>query len=151
MCTSQTVWCEIFQIVGLMLYVLRLQIHLRQFHGTRYAAISPSMVSAEELQVHESHLSNKHNSADDDDDNQWDSVPLPSKKKKTNTVAIFSEALISHNSVLWSFQRTFSRSPPGQGLLWSAILNQLVSGVYFYFTDEAIFWYLLVHKWAASL
>lgn len=28
-----------------------LQIHLLQFHGTRYAAIDPSMVSAEELEV----------------------------------------------------------------------------------------------------
>jgi len=27
------------------------QIHLLQFHGTRYAAIDPSMVSAEELEV----------------------------------------------------------------------------------------------------
>ncbi|CAH2274407.1 maspardin isoform X1 [Pelobates cultripes] len=30
---------------------LYVQIHLRQFHGTRYAAIDPSMVSAEELEV----------------------------------------------------------------------------------------------------
>lgn len=34
---------------------LYIQIHLRQFHGTRYAAISPAMVSAEELEVQESH------------------------------------------------------------------------------------------------
>lgn len=27
------------------------QIHLLQFHGTRYAAIDPSMVSAEEVEV----------------------------------------------------------------------------------------------------
>ena len=27
------------------------QIHLLQFHGTRYGAIDPSMVSAEELEV----------------------------------------------------------------------------------------------------
>lgn len=30
---------------------LYIQIHLLQFHGTRYAAIDPSMVSAEELEV----------------------------------------------------------------------------------------------------
>ncbi|XP_039984343.1 maspardin isoform X2 [Xiphias gladius] len=36
---------------------LYIQIHLRQFHGTRYAAISPDMVSTEELEVQESHLS----------------------------------------------------------------------------------------------
>uniref|UniRef100_A0A0E9WSL5 Maspardin n=1 Tax=Anguilla anguilla TaxID=7936 RepID=A0A0E9WSL5_ANGAN len=30
---------------------LYIQIHLRQFHGTRYAAIDPAMVSAEELDV----------------------------------------------------------------------------------------------------
>ncbi|KAK5916076.1 hypothetical protein CesoFtcFv8_001610 [Champsocephalus esox] len=47
---------------------LYIQIHLRQFHGTRYAAISPSMVSAEELQVQESQLS-QH----EDDDQSEDS------------------------------------------------------------------------------
>lgn len=30
------------------------QIHLRQFHGTRFAAISPDMINAEELEVHAS-------------------------------------------------------------------------------------------------
>ncbi|KAI4829701.1 hypothetical protein KUCAC02_001376 [Chaenocephalus aceratus] len=44
------------------------EFHLRQFHGTRYAAISPSMVSAEELQVQESQLS-QH----EDDDQSEDS------------------------------------------------------------------------------
>ncbi|TRY83706.1 hypothetical protein DNTS_018512 [Danionella cerebrum] len=37
---------------------LYIQIHLRQFHGTRYAAISPEMVSAEELEVQRTQLSN---------------------------------------------------------------------------------------------
>ncbi|XP_068169985.1 maspardin isoform X1 [Antennarius striatus] len=45
---------------------LYIQIHLRQFHGTRYAAISPSMVSAEELEVQEGHVT----SDQDCDDNQ---------------------------------------------------------------------------------
>nr|XP_046272651.1 maspardin isoform X3 [Scatophagus argus] len=45
---------------------LYIQIHLRQFHGTRYAAISPAMVSAEELEVQNSYL----NSNQDSDDNQ---------------------------------------------------------------------------------
>lgn len=49
-----------------MLLVLYVQIHLRQFHGTRYAAISPAMVSAEELEVQKGHL----NSDQDSDDNQ---------------------------------------------------------------------------------
>ncbi|XP_062247367.1 maspardin isoform X3 [Platichthys flesus] len=43
---------------------LYIQIHLRQFHGTRYAAISPEMVSAEELEVQESHLSSNQDSED---------------------------------------------------------------------------------------
>ncbi|XP_072516931.1 maspardin isoform X2 [Salminus brasiliensis] len=37
---------------------LYIQIHLRQFHGTRYAAINPAMVSAEELEVQQSSLNN---------------------------------------------------------------------------------------------
>ena len=44
--------------------VVYVQIHLRQFHGTRYAAISPEMVSAEELEVQESHLSSNQDSED---------------------------------------------------------------------------------------
>ncbi|XP_069481187.1 maspardin isoform X2 [Ambystoma mexicanum] len=32
------------------------QIHLRQFHGTRYAAIDPAMVNAEELEVQKGNL-----------------------------------------------------------------------------------------------
>lgn len=32
------------------------QIHLLQFHGTKYAAIDPSVVSAEELEVQKSRL-----------------------------------------------------------------------------------------------
>ncbi|TNN65375.1 Maspardin [Liparis tanakae] len=44
---------------------LYIQIHLRQFHGTRFAAISPSMVSAEELEVQESQLSGNQHSDDD--------------------------------------------------------------------------------------
>ncbi|CAG5850747.1 unnamed protein product [Menidia menidia] len=43
---------------------LYIQIHLRQFHGTRYAAINPAMVSAEELEVQESHLSCNQDSDD---------------------------------------------------------------------------------------
>ncbi|XP_064578002.1 maspardin [Zonotrichia leucophrys gambelii] len=41
---------------------LYIQIHLLQFHGTRYAAIDPSMVSAEELEVQKIslHSSNEH-------------------------------------------------------------------------------------------
>ncbi|KAG8575065.1 hypothetical protein GDO81_009430 [Engystomops pustulosus] len=35
---------------------LYVQIHLRQFHGTRYAAIDPAMVSAEELEVQKGNL-----------------------------------------------------------------------------------------------
>uniref|UniRef100_A0A670JBA9 SPG21 abhydrolase domain containing, maspardin n=1 Tax=Podarcis muralis TaxID=64176 RepID=A0A670JBA9_PODMU len=35
---------------------LYVQIHLLQFHGTRYAAIDPSMVSAEELEVQKANL-----------------------------------------------------------------------------------------------
>ncbi|KAG8510275.1 Maspardin, partial [Galemys pyrenaicus] len=35
---------------------LYVQIHLLQFHGTKYAAIDPSMVSAEELEVQKSNL-----------------------------------------------------------------------------------------------
>lgn len=35
---------------------LYVQIHLRQFHGTRYAAIDPAMVSAEELEVQKGSL-----------------------------------------------------------------------------------------------
>lgn len=38
------------------------QIHLRQFHGTRYSAISPDMMSSEELEVRQS-----PRYADDDD------------------------------------------------------------------------------------
>ncbi|XP_067827764.1 maspardin isoform X2 [Heptranchias perlo] len=37
---------------------LYIQIHLRQFHGTRYAAIDPTMVSAEELEVHKTRVEN---------------------------------------------------------------------------------------------
>ncbi|XP_062417663.1 maspardin isoform X3 [Pungitius pungitius] len=44
---------------------LYIQIHLRQFHGTRYAAISPAMVSAEELEVKESQLSGAQDSDND--------------------------------------------------------------------------------------
>eukprot|EP00079_Xenopus_tropicalis_P033825 XP_017947596.1 PREDICTED: maspardin isoform X1 [Xenopus tropicalis] len=33
---------------------LYVQIHLRQFHGTRYAAIDPAMINAEELEVQKS-------------------------------------------------------------------------------------------------
>lgn len=44
------------------------QIHLRQFHGTRYAAISPDMVNAEELEEQDSDM----RSNQDFDDNQWD-------------------------------------------------------------------------------
>lgn len=40
-----------------------IQIHLRQFHGTRYAAISPAMLRAEELEVQKSNQ--------DLDDKQW--------------------------------------------------------------------------------
>uniref|UniRef100_A0A3B3YQP6 Maspardin n=1 Tax=Poecilia mexicana TaxID=48701 RepID=A0A3B3YQP6_9TELE len=43
---------------------LYIQIHLRQFHGTRYAAIDPAMVSAEELEVQRSHLSYNQDSED---------------------------------------------------------------------------------------
>uniref|UniRef100_A0A098LXE7 Maspardin n=1 Tax=Hypsiglena sp. JMG-2014 TaxID=1550645 RepID=A0A098LXE7_9SAUR len=35
---------------------LYIQIHLLQFHGTRYAAIDPSMISAEELEVQRANL-----------------------------------------------------------------------------------------------
>ncbi|CAJ0962556.1 unnamed protein product [Ranitomeya imitator] len=35
---------------------LYVQIHLRQFHGTRYAAIDPVMMSAEELEVQKGNL-----------------------------------------------------------------------------------------------
>ncbi|KAJ6662875.1 hypothetical protein lerEdw1_011079, partial [Lerista edwardsae] len=35
---------------------LYVQIHLLQFHGTRYAAIDPSMVSAEELEIQKANL-----------------------------------------------------------------------------------------------
>ncbi|XP_051561757.1 maspardin [Myxocyprinus asiaticus] len=41
---------------------LYIQIHLRQFHGTRYTAISPEMVSAEELEVQRTKLSNNSES-----------------------------------------------------------------------------------------
>uniref|UniRef100_A0A3B3UXR6 Maspardin n=1 Tax=Poecilia latipinna TaxID=48699 RepID=A0A3B3UXR6_9TELE len=41
-----------------------IDIHLRQFHGTRYAAIDPAMVSAEELEVQRSHLSYNQDSED---------------------------------------------------------------------------------------
>ncbi|KAM9317645.1 maspardin isoform 2-T2 [Pholidichthys leucotaenia] len=41
---------------------LYIQIHLRQFHGTRYAAISPSMVSVEELEVQQSQQSTDQDS-----------------------------------------------------------------------------------------
>lgn len=34
-----------------------LQIHLLQFHGTKYSAIDPAMVSAEELEVQKGNLS----------------------------------------------------------------------------------------------
>uniref|UniRef100_UPI003AAD9CC2 maspardin isoform X2 n=1 Tax=Centroberyx gerrardi TaxID=166262 RepID=UPI003AAD9CC2 len=44
---------------------LYIQIHLRQFHGTRYAAINPAMVSAEELEVQKSHLSDDKDTEDD--------------------------------------------------------------------------------------
>lgn len=53
----------------MMLLVVYVQIHLRQFHGTRYAAISPDMVSTEELEVQESHLSSNQ------EDDQWDVYP----------------------------------------------------------------------------
>ncbi|XP_069378580.1 maspardin isoform X2 [Paralichthys olivaceus] len=43
---------------------LYIQIHLRQFHGTRYAAINHDMVSAEELEVQKSHLSSNQDSED---------------------------------------------------------------------------------------
>lgn len=42
-----------------------LKIHLRQFHGTRYAAINPAMISAEELEVQKSHLTSSKDSDDD--------------------------------------------------------------------------------------
>uniref|UniRef100_A0A8C1GFV3 SPG21 abhydrolase domain containing, maspardin n=1 Tax=Cyprinus carpio TaxID=7962 RepID=A0A8C1GFV3_CYPCA len=41
---------------------LYIQIHLRQFHGTRYAAISPELVSAEELEVQRTNLSSNSES-----------------------------------------------------------------------------------------
>jgi maspardin len=37
---------------------------LRQFHGTRYAAINPSMVSAEELEVQKTQLTEDRDLAD---------------------------------------------------------------------------------------
>ncbi|XP_064422037.1 maspardin isoform X1 [Latimeria chalumnae] len=43
---------------------LYIQIHLRQFHGTRYSAIDPAMVSAEELEVHKSNLDSSSNEED---------------------------------------------------------------------------------------
>uniref|UniRef100_A0A3Q1GL79 SPG21 abhydrolase domain containing, maspardin n=1 Tax=Acanthochromis polyacanthus TaxID=80966 RepID=A0A3Q1GL79_9TELE len=49
---------------------LYVQIHLRQFHGTRYAAISPAMVSTEELQVQDNHL----RSNQDSEGNQGDGI-----------------------------------------------------------------------------
>lgn len=49
---------------ALVLFV-SLQIHLRQFHGTRYAAINPAMVSAEELEVQKSNLNNIRESEDE--------------------------------------------------------------------------------------
>ncbi|XP_057708794.1 maspardin isoform X3 [Corythoichthys intestinalis] len=45
---------------------LYIQIHLRQFHGTRHAAIDPAMVSAEELEVQKCHL----NTCQDSDEEQ---------------------------------------------------------------------------------
>ncbi|MGH0128215.1 UNVERIFIED_CONTAM: hypothetical protein FKN15_044927 [Acipenser sinensis] len=39
-----------------------MDIHLRQFHGTRYAAIDPAMVSAEELEVQKSSLNGARDS-----------------------------------------------------------------------------------------
>lgn len=39
---------------------------MRQFHGTRYAAITPEMVSAEELEVQRTNLSNNSTGSDDD-------------------------------------------------------------------------------------
>lgn len=42
-----------------------LQIHLLQFRGTRYAAIDPSMVSAEELEVQKISL---HNSSEQEEE-----------------------------------------------------------------------------------
>lgn len=38
-------------VVRCQLMLFYLQIHMRQFHGTRYAAINPAMVSAEELEM----------------------------------------------------------------------------------------------------
>lgn len=48
--------------------LLCLQIHLRQFHGTRYAAINPAMVNAEELEEQDGDATSNQ----DFDDNQWD-------------------------------------------------------------------------------
>uniref|UniRef100_A0A8C4XHZ6 SPG21 abhydrolase domain containing, maspardin n=3 Tax=Erpetoichthys calabaricus TaxID=27687 RepID=A0A8C4XHZ6_ERPCA len=45
---------------------LYIQIHLRQFHGTRYAAIDPSMVTSEEREVQ---ISSSHNARDSDEVN----------------------------------------------------------------------------------
>ena len=49
----------------LSVLVLLFQIHLRQFHGTRYAAINPAMVSAEELEVQKAHL-NQNGDSDEE-------------------------------------------------------------------------------------
>lgn len=44
---------------------LYIQIHLRQFHGTRYAAINPAMVSAEELEVQKTNLNQGNDSEEE--------------------------------------------------------------------------------------
>ncbi|KAG3262246.1 SPG21-like, partial [Ictidomys tridecemlineatus] len=52
-------WRAHFKTGGNFPYLLNLyvQIHLLQFHATKYAAIDPSMVSAEELEVQKGNLS----------------------------------------------------------------------------------------------
>lgn len=74
------------------------QIHLRQFHGTRYAAIDPSMVSAEELEVQGSHLSSNQDSED-----QWGDVHLQSNNSKQLQLVLILLLNSHHRMFQWFF------------------------------------------------
>lgn len=102
-----------------------IQIHLRQFHGTRYAAISPDMVNAEELDVQASHLS----STQDSDEDQWHQWPLPLLLWTVPTVpgSLLLNSLLQEEPEMW-----FSSQ-------WNSAVNQQDTWEYFYLTDEAIF------------
>lgn len=133
--------CRVYMLFFTSL-TLHPQIHLRQFHGTRYAAINPAMVSAEELEVQESHLSKNP----DSDEEQWDGgTPSPYLALPLSPIFFWLFGNISHTSshVCWALKDILQDHHCGRLFCFvfffyygrSAIFNQLLKKwVYFLFS-----------------